>query len=207
MIRTLDELIHFTVASCEESPYLTEYVLMQRPGCSAEEIQELRQTLDLPPGYLNVIQQIDLDHVRLLYFHFSPGPLTGNTLVEKLININVLNPHRFIPTIRLYLAYEFGSFDGDRLAVVYRDGPFQKEQILLFATYDPVIPPPQVLANRFDQFLFLVGSLNQCSEQVHRTNDPQKAMAEFDRALQELYPEATSESVNAWKSIANMILS
>ena len=38
MIHTLDELIHFTVALCEESPYLTEYVLMQRPGCSAEEI-------------------------------------------------------------------------------------------------------------------------------------------------------------------------
>lgn len=206
MIRTLEELIDWTEELSMKVPLLREETLITRPGCSKEEILALQKALpSIPPHFLAVNAQINLNRVSLLHFRFSPEIYEGDTLVKQMISCNTPEENPYYEEFQKHKVYCFGHWERDFLGVVYEDGMYQREEIVLYDIEDRA-KEPKVIGQRYDQFLFLVGNINQAFEKAQQTGDGKRVMEEFEEVYRELCPSASPKMAELWKGIAEVYL-
>lgn len=206
MIASLDELIAFSRRLGEALPELRESIVIGRPGCSPEAVNALAKKLPgLPESYLSVIKTVRLDGIAIGYFQLSPSAFEGRDLTEKVVSANDPAHNPLAERHRKYGVYQVASWEADPIGVVHANGMFKVGQVVKYNIGNPG-EKPVVLANGFDQFLLLAGSLDAIRDKHADTDDPVQAMKEFSDAAKRLLP-SDSDMASAWESIARVVLS
>ena len=208
MIKTFEELVRDTELYAEYTKDPND--MLQSPGISEQEAAQLKQALPkLSPIYVHLLQKYDLQRMTLGGCSFDLGTKRWGSalLVKDLIKLNQFDgdPNQ-ISIAAEYLqrdhAYHVASREeGDPIAIVYQDGPYQKEQVLWYDLYD-FNQPPIVLANAFDDFLLLLGNKDQLQYNVFDgLCTKREAKEAFFRCVREFVPDASEWTLRGWDAM------
>ncbi|RCS43247.1 hypothetical protein DTL42_19005 [Bremerella cremea] len=202
MITSLDELVAYSESQAEELPALKDRILLKRPGSEKEEADRLTVLLpQLPSSYVSVAEEIDLLGVSIGFFELSPTSTPGVSLSEKLLRCNKDAGMRSI--FERDGVYQIGSWDADPVAVAITSGSFQHGQVVKYSVGNPALTP-ESLADSFEQFLCIAGSLDEIRAKYADEDDPSEGIGDFEDGFEEVAPP---NYLAAWRKIAEVVLS
>jgi len=206
MIRNLTELVAYTQKLASACPSLFECIALEEPGCSAQELMILANALPgLPASYLSILGRLKLDGISIGYFQLAPCARIGTPFVQKLIDGNRPEIMGMAKQFDRHGVYYVASWEADPIAVAYNDISFVVGQIVKYNVGN-LMANPSVLADGFEQFLLLAGTLDQYREQVIETGDSDRALREFHSELVPLVAQRTDDMESSWRLIAEVVL-
>jgi hypothetical protein len=199
MIASLDDLVAYTQAIARTRSFRKG---IRQPGCPPERVRALAELLPgIPATYLSLIGPLHLDGVTIGYFRLFPEAYAGSDLVARVVSCNAAGENPLRETYCRDRVYQVASWEADPICVVHTAGPFAIGQTVLYNIGD-LEQPPHVLANTFAQFLLLLGNLDAVRRNYSECANLPEAMSAFQVSVNTIMPDASSEVVYAWKTIA-----
>jgi hypothetical protein len=202
MIRTLDELVAFTERLAAEDPELADVLRIERPGCSPEEVEELKSMVPgIPDSYLQVVQAIRVNGASIGYFQLSPSASRTASLAAKVRTYSDPAVSGMARHARRVGAYLVAYWEADPIGVVHSPGTYRPGQVVLFSPGKP----PAVIAESFEQFLLIAGNLDESRALigVHGSGASKDA---FLSSLASLVDRQQTELRPMWEKIADVVL-
>ena len=145
-------------------------LILSTPGCSKEEIKELKSVFPgIPESYIKLLEAVNLNGISIGWLRVSPFSFNPEGMVANLIEGNeegVL----FSEYASQYHLYSVATTDGFGIFVATASSPFKEGEIILidesiYADRDNPEKWIHKLAKDFEQFLIIAGNINQ----IHRT--------------------------------------
>jgi len=200
MISNLDDLIAFTNRLGEKLPARRKRIVIERPGCSQDEIDNIAEAFpNIPESYLAIAKQVRLVGISIGAFALAPNAPIGLGLCEQLLDSNSTAGDRHFEDDCGYLV---AFWEGDPIAVVYQSGQYERGQVLKYDTGNPM-DEAEVLGDSYEQFLLLAGNLNFVRDKFADADDPAEGMPEFEQCVAKFAPDREE----GWMSIAEVVLS
>jgi hypothetical protein len=198
MIRNIEDLLNFTRIDLQDTDDLRRKRIFQdKIGCSNEDIINIEKEIGhLPLIYKNKIIKFDLYGKILGFFSLYPVRNHNEKLVDSLITANRDNsflPLEFLKERNLVC---IGSRSDYTICVAQQSSYFNEDQIVLvdeeiIGNEDNPRPEDiQIAADNFEQFLIIIGNLNQ----LHREVEDDES--NYDKKREEFIERLTNLNVN-----------
>lgn len=190
MLTTLAELIAYSQALAERDPDTFADRVFRTPGLSSAQVTGLVKALPrIPQSFLSVVGGIDFTRVGIGFFSFGQVFSRVKGYVNSLIFFNDEAECPFCQYCHQDHAYLVAWCEADPVGLVHTDGPFKRDQILIY-NVGYIEQPPTVLADNFTQLLLIAGNLDEIRDRYMDKHMSDTARAEFAAYLDWLNPSA-----------------
>lgn len=196
MLKTLEDLLEWSLASCEAFPQDRERIDLTGPIPKKSDLERLGEFGDLPEEYIEVAGKIALLGKEIGPFTLWPSVFGSDSFVESLFAANsAANPHhRFLER---WAAYAIACFEAEPIAVV-QDGQPNAGAVLKFNLGHPDMPARKI-ADSFTQFLLIAGSL----EMARAAGEGKEVLDAF---IQDVASAYNAELAESWRTIGEVVL-
>lgn len=171
MITSVKDLQEFVLRDLgdEDEEIFQQSCMMTSPGCSKEEIENLKRKLPgIPDSYTKWVETVNLNGISVGYFELSPASFNPGGMIANLIDGNE-DGILFWEHMRDFHFYSVATIDGIGVFVATSSSPYNEGEIVtidesIYADKNNADRWIRRLAKDFEQFLIIAGNLNQ----VHR---------------------------------------
>ena len=176
--------------------------LMTSPGYSTKQIFLLKKSLfDIPNSYTNVLKSYLIDHVSIDGFEISESSANSDSIDGLLkAHKDPFFPKEFMGRHKLY---QIGSYNTDLLCVTSGTNQFHEGEILYidegYDIYNPQDSQIRRIAKDFEQFLIIVGNLDEIHQEMSDESNYEQKWQEFCERLKLL--KVNELYWPAWKNV------
>lgn len=194
MIKTLDELVCYSINLSEECPEDRDRLDLRSPLPSASEFSKLQQLDELPKSYLDVTERVALLGKEIGFFLLWPEAFGRTSLADALRDANS-SASPYVAGFRMQKAYHIASFEAEPIGVI-KVGELSEGVIIKLDIGKPD-HPSAMLAENFTQFLLIAGSLDQAQAATGGGRA-------FENFMLDLEGSFDPKIVDAWKPIGEI---
>jgi hypothetical protein len=194
MIMNIKELQEFVLRDLreEDEDIFQRSCLLTSPGCSKEEIENLKRKLPgIPDSYTKWIETFNLNGISVGYFEVCPTSFNPEGMITNLIDGNE-DGVLFSEIMRDQHLYSIATIDGLGVFVATLSSPYKEGEIVAIdeSIYTDGNNPGRWvnrLAKDFEQFLIVAGNLNQVHREIkNNESNREEKKCEFSGRLKKL---------------------
>lgn len=209
MITTLDQVqsLFLKQSDKEKDSIFKRHYLMVDSSINEIDLHKLKEkNIKLPKSYLKILLRYKVNGISIEDISLSPYSWKNNNIIEDLFEAyeDSFYPREFMDKHNMH---QIGSYEADTLCVTNGTNYYKEGEILLILyngdIYNPQDNQIKKLAKNFEQFLIMLGNLNQiCTETSENYFNKEESRQEFFDRLKIL--NVDFEYYDGWDYVLNV---